>query len=292
MPSRNSQTVKTALKSAGAELVRTTHLSSGISLSEWSGQNTLTDYQGPAENVLSIYMAGGEHCSQLVNHKVVRRGFEGAICLFPAGGGNSQWMIEEKLNFLHVYIDGASFEEGMASSLKGNPGNFNFREVFQEHCPVISSAALSIAQADWSDPSLSLGIDSLMSWILLNAIRTYASTEVETVDMRGKFSKVHAVMLMDYLQANLGEPVRLEELAQLCNLSRYHFLRKFKNTFGSSPHAYLTRLRMSRARDLLAQGKPKITSVALECGYNQHSQFATAFKRHFGYSPSDARKGL
>ncbi|MGI4861713.1 MAG: helix-turn-helix domain-containing protein [Janthinobacterium lividum] len=233
--------------------------------------------------------AGGEHCSQLVNRKVVRRGFEGAICLFPAGSGHSQWMIEERLNFLHIYFDSAGFDEGLKSSFRYGADQFCFREVFQEPCPVISSAVQSIAHADWNDPSLSLGIDGLMNWIFLNAIRTYAGAPLEAIDRRGRFSRLHATLLMDYLRENLSEPVRLEALAQLCNLSRYHFLRKFKNTFGNSPHAYLTQLRMGRARDLLVQGKLKITSVALECGYSQHSQFSTAFKRHFGHSPSDVR---
>jgi len=291
MPSPTPQTVRSALKSAGAELVRSTHLTSGISISEWSGQNTLTEYQCPSENVLSIYLNGGEQCSQMVNSKVVRRGFEGAICLFPSGAGSSQWMIADKLHFLHIYFDGRSFEQSLIHSMKNPASHYNFREVFQENCPVISSAAHSVAQADWTDASLSLGIDSLVSWVLLHAVRAYSLSDLEPVDVRGKFSKLHTSDITDYLEANLGEAIRLEELARLCNLSRYHFLRKFKNTFGNSPHAYLTKLRLGRAHELLTAHKLKITTVALECGYNQHSQFSTAFKRHFGYSPSEVRKG-
>lgn len=55
MPLKSSQDFNAALQSAGAERVRTMQLSSGISRSEWHGQNTLTNYQGPAENVLSVY---------------------------------------------------------------------------------------------------------------------------------------------------------------------------------------------------------------------------------------------
>ena len=45
-------------------------------------------------------------------------------------------------------------------------------------------------------------------------------------------------MIREYCNANLGEMVRLEHLADLVSLSRYHFLRKFKNTFEQSPHAF------------------------------------------------------
>ena len=130
-----------------------------------------------------------------------------------------------------------------------------------------------------------------MSWILLNTIRSYGGTDLETVDTRGRFSVSQTKLLRDFLSENLGEPVRLEDLASLVNLSRYHFLRKFTTTFGHSPHAFLTHARMNRAHNLLKNTPQKITTIALECGYGQHSQFTTAFKRHFGYPPRAVRGG-
>ncbi len=177
----------------------------------------------------------------------------------------------------------------MIRSLRQPLETYQFREVFQEPSPVISAAANSIAQADWTDGTLSLGIDSLMSWILLNAIRDFAAADLERVDARGRLSAKQADQIREYCNANLGEIVRLEHLADLVNLSRYHFLRKFKNTFDQSPHAFLTELRMRHAHDLLKHTNQKIMSIALECGYAQHSRFSTAFKRHYGYSPGALR---
>ena len=87
-----------------------------------------------------------------------------------------------------------------------------------------------------------------MSWILLNAIRGYAEADLGPVDTRGCLSTKQADMIREYCNANLGEMVRLEHLADLVSLSRYHFLRKFKNTFEQSPHAFLTGLRMAGTR--------------------------------------------
>ncbi|KVL30844.1 AraC family transcriptional regulator [Burkholderia sp. MSMB1835] len=289
MSCSNSITVRGALNSAGAEAVRSMQLPSGIILSEWTGHNTLTEYKRSTENVLSIYLSGGENCAQVDGRRVVRRGFKSAVCLFPIGEGESQWRITERLNFLHIYFDLPSLEPSLIRSLRQPPEAYRFREVFQEASPVISAAANSIAQADWGDDTLSLGIDSLMSWILLNAIRGYAEAELEPVDARGRLSMKQADQIREYCNANLGEIVRLEHLADLVNLSRYHFLRKFKNTFDQSPHAFLTELRMRRAHDMLKHTNQKIMSIALECGYAQHSRFSTAFKRHYGYSPGAVR---
>ncbi|HDR9011902.1 TPA: helix-turn-helix transcriptional regulator [Burkholderia vietnamiensis] len=289
MSSSNSITVRGALNSAGAEVVRSMQLPSGIILSEWTGQNTLTEYKSSSENVLSVYLSGGENCAQVDGRHIVRRGFKSAVCLFPVGEGESQWRITERLNFLHIYFDLPNLEPSLIRSLRQPAEASRFREVFQEASPVISAAATSIAQADWNDDTLSLGIDSLMSWILLNAISRYAMADLERVDARGRLSAKQAEQIREYCNANLGEAVRLEHLADLVNLSRYHFLRKFKNTFDRSPHAFLTELRMLRAHDLLKHTDHKIMSIALECGYAQHSRFSTAFKRHYGYSPGAVR---
>lgn len=291
MRSSNSINVRGALKSAGAELVRSMHLPSGIVVSEWTGRNTLTEYQSSNENVLSVYLSGGENCNQVLGRQILRRGFKNAVCLFPIGEGQSQWQINERLNFLHVYFDPRNFEESLLQSLRQPPESYSFREVFQEASPVISAAAASIALADWDDKSLLLGVDGLMSWILLNTIRSYAATDLDAPNTRGRFSVQQTKLLRDYLSDNLGEPVRLEDLASLVSLSRYHFLRKFKTTFGHSPHAFLTHARMGRAHNLLKNSPQKITTIALECGYAQHSQFTTAFKKHFGYPPR-ALRGL
>ena len=53
-----------------------------------------------------------------------------------------------------------------------------------------------------------------------------------------------------------GTPVSLPDVAALANLSPYHFLRVYKQTYGETPHEFLTRLRIERAKTLLARVPP------------------------------------
>lgn len=288
----NSISVQSALEIAGAEEVRSLRLPSGIVLSEWSGCNTLTEYCSSSENVLSIYLSGGENCSQIRGRRVVRRGFKDAICLFPRGEGESVWRITDRLNFLHIYFDPQCFDTDLLKSMRQAPEHCHFREVFQEPAPVISAAARSLSQANWTDHSLSLGIDSLMTWILHNTFFHFAEKDLEDEDLRGCLTVRQSTLIREYLNANLGERILLEDLAGLVKLSRFHFLRKFKNTFGHSPHAYLTQLRMTHAHSLLQKTDEKVMIIALECGYAEHSQFTSAFKRHYGYPPTALRKRI
>jgi AraC-like DNA-binding protein len=88
----------------------------------------------------------------------------------------------------------------------------------------------------------------------------------------------------DYLEAYHAEPVTLAQLASVANLSPFHFLRVFRAALGLPPHAYLTQLRVARAKALLSQGMP-IPRVALETGFVDQSHLTRHFKRLVGVPP-------
>jgi AraC family transcriptional regulator len=89
----------------------------------------------------------------------------------------------------------------------------------------------------------------------------------------------------EFLIASLGEPVSLALAAREACLSRYHFLRTFRDAFGETPHQFLTRQRLERARVLLARGDASVTEVCVASGFSSLGSFSSLFRRHFGVSP-------
>jgi AraC-like DNA-binding protein len=83
----------------------------------------------------------------------------------------------------------------------------------------------------------------------------------------------------------------LQELAVRVGMSRSTFALKFKETVGSSPMEYLTRWRMLRAGDRLANSSDPVSVIALSLGYESESAFSTAFKRVMGCSPRQYSRG-
>jgi AraC-like DNA-binding protein len=77
----------------------------------------------------------------------------------------------------------------------------------------------------------------------------------------------------------------LQELAERVGMSRSTFALRFKETVGASPMDYLTRWRMLRAGDRLANTGDQVGAIALSLGYESESAFSTAFKRVMGCSP-------
>ncbi|RXR05202.1 helix-turn-helix transcriptional regulator [Pseudoxanthomonas composti] len=76
----------------------------------------------------------------------------------------------------------------------------------------------------------------------------------------------------------------LEQMARVCGLSRYQTLRGFQRLTGLTPHAYLNRCRLERARAAIRAGQ-RLVDVAAAVGYSDQSHFHRVFVRQFGLTP-------
>lgn len=95
---------------------------------------------------------------------------------------------------------------------------------------------------------------------------------------------------MEYIKRHYGESVKLDDIASAVNLSPYHFHRLFKNSVTMTPLAYLTRIRIERARELLLTTQMSISEIAPACGYENPSYFAKVFLSHTGQTPGVFRQ--
>jgi AraC-like DNA-binding protein len=92
-----------------------------------------------------------------------------------------------------------------------------------------------------------------------------------------------------YIDDHFDQPLSLDRIAQQVHVSRFHFLRAFRQAYDETPHAYLTRLRMAHARELLAATELSVTDICLTVGYESLGSFSTSFRRHVGHSPYNYR---
>lgn len=93
-----------------------------------------------------------------------------------------------------------------------------------------------------------------------------------------------------YLELNIGRPLTLAELADLCSVSPWHLSRLFQTNVGLAPMSYLRARRLAIAAEALATGDQEILPVALDAGYSSHEAFTRAFASCFGVLPSTVRQ--
>lgn len=92
-----------------------------------------------------------------------------------------------------------------------------------------------------------------------------------------------------YIERNYDQTIKLDDLANAANISRYYLSRTFIYTTGIPISRYLRDRRLSHAAIALAAGKKDILDLALSMGYGSHEAFSRAFKFKFGYTPESIR---
>jgi transcriptional regulator GlxA family with amidase domain len=93
------------------------------------------------------------------------------------------------------------------------------------------------------------------------------------------------------MEANIEEPLSLQELARMTEVSQRQLQRLFRRRVALTPAQYYVNLRLQRARELLRQTDMPIMSVTVACGFHSPGHFSKSYRALFGRSPSQERRG-
>lgn len=97
---------------------------------------------------------------------------------------------------------------------------------------------------------------------------------------------------IDHMHSQLGGKILLRDLSGEHGVSVPYFCRKFKQSTGTTPHRFMTNLRIDKAKSMLTQGELQLSQIALDCGFADQSQFTSTFKRVTGVTPSQFKKSI
>jgi AraC-like DNA-binding protein len=95
--------------------------------------------------------------------------------------------------------------------------------------------------------------------------------------------------VIDFIEANLAMPLRLNDLAAVVCISSYHFARSFKAATGLTPHNYVQLRRITRAKELLARTRLPIAQVAADVGFASQAHMTDVFREKVGATPAKYR---
>lgn len=93
-----------------------------------------------------------------------------------------------------------------------------------------------------------------------------------------------------YVAENVGNPIKVSDLAMEARLSAGHFTRAFMIAFGVSPYSFVMAARVAKAKMLMTSSSCPLASIAEQCGLSDHAHFCRLFRRLEGLSPSEWRR--
>ena len=141
------------------------------------------------------------------------------------------------------------------------------------------------------EPYLSgeLTINALVTQLLTDALNEkYESGEEHHRKLYPTWVQEAATLLSEHCT----EDIRISELAARFYMEQNSFIRRFKTYMGQTPKEYQITCRMKRATALLADSDMSLLEIAARCGFASHSFFSKTFKRVFGITPTEYRRGL
>jgi AraC family transcriptional regulator len=143
------------------------------------------------------------------------------------------------------------------------------------------------------DGSLStIFTQSVATLTATHLVRSYINRMPATASLKGGMGPSRERRVLAYIEEHLNESISLEELAQVAEISPNYLIALFRQSMSMTPHKYVIKMRVERARGLLKQKQLTLLEIAQHCGFLDQSQFTTVFRRYAGVTPGHFRRLL
>ncbi len=164
-----------------------------------------------------------------------------------------------------------------------------YEQICQRHSLVITPSESSLHNLDSILMMMQEEmVEEHLASILIHTLLWDIATSTNTKDSRNP----HARQVLSYIHSNYQSDLTVAQLADIVNLSTYHFIRWFKRLTSSTPHEYLIHYRLKKAKELLINTDESVEQIAVRCGFNSASHFCRCFKKAVGTTPRDFRSFL
>lgn len=234
---------------------------------------------------LEIFLADSGRSFMNNEQREVRRGM--LLCAKPGAIRRSDFPV--KCGYIRITEEGAE-REGLVPLLSSLPSYtyIESAEAADEMIALFSKLERRLF-AKSEDRLTSLRANALFLDILYRLHKICGeSSEAETVGPVG--DPLHAAR--EYIIEHFAENCSLERIANEVNLSPNYLHTAFKEAFGETPYAYVTKKRIEKAKRLIAAGQASMLDIALETGFCSQSHFNKVFKSQTGMTPKEFRSSI
>jgi len=215
----------------------------------------------------------------------------GGIHLYP-GGESFRIGLFDPLDTIHIYVRRALIERVAQEIIVGDPALIYVPpRIIAGDRTMRSFATLFEHALEHSDNAQAIYADQLAIGVACYLVRYYSTATLRPrgVSVIGFGAEQICALAIEYMTENLSEKLTLDGVVAAVGRSASFINAAFRECHGVSTHQYLMKMRLRRARELIAGTSARITDIALDCGFASQEHLARYFKREFGITPRQAR---
>lgn len=261
----------------------------GISVRHSRMRSGAVDDQVSSRHQIFIVLAGSFNSSTVSATGRRRSGWRssGHTPIIPAGQGYSAYW-EEDIEDVTIYLDHSFLARAAAEGMISD--KFELIESCSADDPVIRRIGMALkAEVEAEGPAGRLYAESLANVLAVHLLRHYTQDSDRLRTAMGGLTGRKLNLATEFIEDNIERDLGITEIAEAVDLSAFHFARSFKQATGVSPHQYLIKSRIERAKTLLAKSELPIVEVGFRVGFKNQSHFTTLFRRVTHLTPKAYR---
>jgi AraC family transcriptional regulator len=211
----------------------------------------------------------------------------GSTPILPAGQPYwAHW--EEEVEEVSLYLAPSLIARAAADSERS--ARIELIEACMVCDRVINQIGMALmAEVDSDRAASRLYAESLANVLAVHLFRNYTIAGCSARVPTGGLTGHRLRRATEFITENLERDIALAEIACAVDLSPYHFARAFKEATGFTPHQYLIKSRVDRAKSLLAQTRLPLVEIGLQVGFKNQSHFTTTFRQLTSLTPKAYR---
>ncbi len=248
-------------------------------------------YQSKTEHILCLSLnRRPSRVSQAIGDRRHTSLFtKGDIAITPAGSLLfCQWNEEDQ--YLRIRIASEFLEQVAQEAIEIDPERVKLLSEFRaRNSPIEQIGTMLLAELKNGGLAGRLYVESLTNVLAVHLLRNYSAVQPCVALYNGGLSDRQLLQVTDYINDRLDQDIKLSDLAQLLEMSQFHFGRLFKQSMGVAPHQYVLQQRVERAKQLLKETELPVMEIAMLCGFSSHSHLGKWIRQHTGMTPKAYR---
>ncbi|MCU0240029.1 MAG: AraC family transcriptional regulator [Pyrinomonadaceae bacterium] len=164
--------------------------------------------------------------------------------------------------------------------------NVELRDTVAQKDLLIQQLSLAfLAENDKNEISSKLYADSIAHTLMFHIVKNYTNAVEYGKQFIGGLSGRKLRLVKEFINDNLDQDLTLTEIAEVADLSHFHFARAFRKSTNVTPQQYIVNCRIEKAKELLIKSNLPIVEVGFQTGFKNQSHFTTLFRKITSFTP-------